>query len=294
MAFITDLPTEILRLIFIAVADINLVDLFASRRTCKAFQIVITDILTKSPSILGLPIHAFLTSHFRPILDSASVGPEYAPAETNHPYAPFTAMPWASDPSIRSKWIREEASWWCIPLASPSGHLVQWLQSVEADQDHFPGEITHVTGGHVAFFFAAQGDEYIQRIHFPHGIPLGLVYDMIIAHSGNHCDWKLLFETRVGDPDAFHKFCQATWIGEAPDNLSEEDVKRFFTYDKDVAVMLVGTSGWWDAYNGKRRELWEPHVIGDDTHFEVEFPLPPHIKYVACSEETRLCFNYPE
>jgi hypothetical protein len=69
MAFITDLPTEILRLIFIAVADINLVDLFASRRTCKAFQIVITDILTKvafhtRPTYPRLP-HLSLSPHPR-------------------------------------------------------------------------------------------------------------------------------------------------------------------------------------------------------------------------------------
>jgi hypothetical protein len=148
MAFLTDLPTELLRLILAAVANINLIHVFASRRTCRAFHAVITNMLTKTPSKLGLPIHTFLNTYFLPVFDSLATGPSNQGCGT-HPAAPFSAMPWAISPSTRAPWLREEASWRSLALASPSRNLIQRLQLVSADQKFSPDPIDYLTGGYV-------------------------------------------------------------------------------------------------------------------------------------------------
>jgi hypothetical protein len=296
MPALMDLPTEMLRLILSALADTNLIHLFASRRTCKTFQTVITDILTETPSALGLPIHNFLTTYFGPVFDSVAAGPEYAP-DIYQRWAPFAALPWAKNVERREEWDREEASWRTIPLASASGKLVQWLQRVQVDQAWFDGEITSINGGRVGFIFAAQEDDEIRRLQFPRGIPLGLFYDMALPDDWD-TEWKLLWETNVGDTDAFEKLRWAVWRDEGPPNLSEEDIKRQFVHDEDCAIMMTGTGERWQHYKGpdrKREEMWYAGYIGHDGTFLMDWDWSmDEVKYVPAPPYVRLCWNYPE
>jgi hypothetical protein len=109
MVALTSLPSELLRLMLSALADIDLRYLFVSRQACKTFQAVITDMLTKTPSSLGLSIHAFLLLQFFPVLDSLSADPDLQPGYMEG-HAPYNALPWALNPSTREIWIREEVS----------------------------------------------------------------------------------------------------------------------------------------------------------------------------------------
>jgi hypothetical protein len=163
MVDLTELLTEIMRLILGALADVDLKSVLASRRTCKAFQAIVTDILN-TPADHGIAIHAFIFTHFSSVLDTSTVQLQYQP-DPRHPYTPFAALPWASNLSTRGKWVREEASWRQLPLVSPLGNLVQRLQTVHANQCYSAGATTNLTGGYVAFREAAEEEEfgYIER-----------------------------------------------------------------------------------------------------------------------------------
>jgi hypothetical protein len=163
MVALIKLPTEIMRLILGALADVDLQSLFASRRTCKAFQAIVTDILNTSADHI-VAVHTFIVSHFSPVLDTSTAQLHYQP-DTRHPYVPIAALPWALNPSTREKWVREEASWRQLPLISPLGNLVQRLQTVHANQCYSAGATTNLTGGYVAFREAAEEEEfgYIER-----------------------------------------------------------------------------------------------------------------------------------
>jgi hypothetical protein len=127
MSSINTLPTELLRLILSALADIDLPSFFTARRTCRTLQAVITDVLDISIADHGLAIHTFLTLHFSPLLDSsAAAAAEYQPS-WSQPYAPYAAPPWSNSPTAREKYLRKESSWRQIPLDGPSGHLVHKL-----------------------------------------------------------------------------------------------------------------------------------------------------------------------
>ena len=119
---------------------------------------------------------------------------------------------------------------------------MQRLQFVSADQNCSPGPIGYLTGGHVAFLFAAQEEDYIQRIHFPHGIPMGLFYDMAI--SADHVrEWKMLWDTRVRDGKEFDDFCRGVRMGN-PEYVSVDEVKVDIEQKADCALLLVGKGSW--------------------------------------------------
>jgi hypothetical protein len=150
-----------------------------------------------------------------------------------------------------------------------------------------------LTGGHVAFLFAAQEEDYIQRIHFPHGIPMGLFYDMAIP-ADHVWEWKILWDTRVRDGKEFDDFCSGVRMGN-PEYVSVDEVKVCFEKKAGCALLLVGTGSWWEHYEGPKREygeLWTPFTIGNDVHFKVEFTLPAEVDYAPAPKEVRLCFRF--
>jgi hypothetical protein len=220
-----------------------------------------------------------LHSQFLPVLDSLSAGPDLQPGYMEG-YAPYNALPWVSNTSTREEWIREEASWRTLPLASSSGRLVQRLQRVNATQNYNEDDVGYITGGYVEFRLRAPETEYgfIEKHLFPLGLPLGLLYDMMVPdYDSVRTEWKMLFETRVKDPHQFDQFCRALCSVGGPEYVSVDEIKGYLAEDRECALMMIVTSERWARYNGPKREgLWEPEQIGDAvdtyTHFYMEAP----------------------
>lgn len=270
MPTLIELPTELLLLIFGSLADLDLLSLFASRRTCRTIQTVVTDIISNTISGHGLAVHALLQSHFSPLLDSSTVVAKYEPSDMEG-HRPFYALPWASDPAIRAKYLREEASWRQIPLASASGHLVHRLQVVFQEQDS-TDEIYLFCGGHVGFRMDVEDGK--MRFHFPQGVGVGLLYDMLLHYRQSYLfgGWQLLPETRVEDPEEFEWVLQ-----DLADNtrlMSGVEIKSLFTHDIHHALLLfIGEPEVSTERN--TGELWTPEQIGKDHLHIEEFPGVP-------------------
>jgi hypothetical protein len=271
MVTLMELPTEILRLILGALANMDLLSLFASRRTCRAIQTISTDILDNTIANHGVAVHNLVMSQFSSVLDSRSAGPPYQPS-FELPCAPYAALPWVSNPERREKYLRMEASWRQIPLASPSGQLVHTMQVVRQSQNHFPGPVIYLTGGVVGSRMMV--DEGEEHYDFPKGLKLGLVYDMMIQNVGtDQQDWELLFETGVRDPLEFGDFMRSVRSDDR-EAATLEEVRSHFEHKDHCALMLISTSEWCSHYEGPKRDLWEPEVLGEDCETCRDFPMP--------------------
>lgn len=66
MAAFTEQPMELLRLILLHLADIDLSSFFIVRRCCRVIQTDVTDIVDMTFSTHGLAIHALLKAQFSP------------------------------------------------------------------------------------------------------------------------------------------------------------------------------------------------------------------------------------
>ncbi|KAF2742159.1 hypothetical protein M011DRAFT_490817 [Sporormia fimetaria CBS 119925] len=100
----------------------------------------------------------------------------------------------------REKFLRKEATWRQIPLASPSGRLVCKLQAVFADQD-FVNEINSLEGGDMGFYDPDFNSLPQRAVFLPQGIKLGWYYNELLSHRferlragyddkfGYHVDW---------------------------------------------------------------------------------------------------------
>ncbi|KAF2275940.1 uncharacterized protein EI97DRAFT_474586 [Westerdykella ornata] len=239
MTTLASLPSELLHLILEWLADIDLRSLFASRRTCHAFQTLATDIL-ENPSYLarhGVSINKFLQSHFGPILDSSAAGEDNQPSY-GQGYVPYFGLPWTVDANVRETYLRVEASWRRIPLSSPSGHIVRKLQQIYSSSqydDEGKVSLNHLTGGDVWFYnIASDGAE---RHQFPEGVPLGLLYDMILGYSESLAcgGWELLFDTSVADCERWRRLVgRCTAPGE---HVRHEDVKALFVHEPNTALL---------------------------------------------------------
>lgn len=227
MPSLTDMPIEIFRLILEALADSDLISLFASCRTCKVFHTITTDIACKTMSNHGQGIHAFIMSHFSSILDSAS-----APTW----YAAFYALPWTMNERVRTKYLREAASWREIPLASTNGNIIQRLEMIVQSQ-YFDDEIYCITGGHVGW--GSDPDGTVENYHFPKGVSLGMLYDLLVSSGNGRLSggWTLLFETRVRDTKEF----ESLRMNLATDRVRRQcgaDIEALLTQAKDSALLL--------------------------------------------------------
>jgi hypothetical protein len=60
MTALIELPTEILHLIFGALADVDLLSLFTSRATCKTIQTIITDIVDNTIANHDVAVHGLV------------------------------------------------------------------------------------------------------------------------------------------------------------------------------------------------------------------------------------------
>lgn len=251
MRYLTDMPSEILRLILEALADIHLISLFAAARTCKVFHTIITDITYKTMSSHGRSIHAFMMAHFSSILESASV-PTW--------YAAFYALPWASDERVRTKYCREDASWRKIPLASANGRIIERLETIVQSQ-YYQDEIFGIKGGYVGWGSDAEGRP--ENYHFPKGISLGMLYDLLLSsgHGRLSGGWELLFESRVSDAEAF----ESLRMDLATDRVRRQrgaDIDALLTQAKDSALLLfIGRPN--RGLHLSASGTWEPAIMGD-------------------------------
>jgi hypothetical protein len=154
-----------------------------------------------------------------------------------------------------------------IRLTSRSGRLVQRLQKVIATQDYDENDVGYITGGYVEFRLGAPKTEdgVIEKHPFPLGLPLSLLYDMMVQnYDFVRTEWRMLFETRAQDPHRFDQFCRALCSVGGPEYVSLDEIKGYFTEDGECALVLTGSSERWVRYKGPKREgLWEPEEIGD-------------------------------
>jgi hypothetical protein len=110
MVTLFELLTDFLCLIFTPLDNIDLLLLLISRRVCRAFQAVVTDILTNTITNHIVAIHTLPMSHFLLVFDSSKAGAEFQPrSEFSLGYAPFYSLPWASNSELRVKYLGKEA-----------------------------------------------------------------------------------------------------------------------------------------------------------------------------------------
>jgi hypothetical protein len=179
MVTILQLPTEIVRIILSRVADRDLLTFFSSRLTCKTFQAIITDIIDKTLHEHGSALHTTLKSQFAAILDTPTIG-HVDCNDYKDVLAPLRSLPWASNPEMRSRNLRREASWRQLPLVGPTGAITTKLQVISLGRDYLSNEVDWLSGDDVVFdikdneelIFTSEG-----------GVRLGALYDFIMAHS---------------------------------------------------------------------------------------------------------------
>lgn len=268
MVFLLELPVEILRLALSHLADSDIRSFLASRSTCKTFETNIKDILELDYSDHGLSIHALLVSYFYALLDSSTVKPiRYLQSLDN--LAPIRALPWTSSPETREKWLRREASWRRLPLASATGAIVRQLQVVSIWRYH--DEVDQVRGCNVMFPLWTLGEgEGLENddqalpggeCYFPpHGVTIGWLYDLIVSEGESMGGgWELHFGTKIGDPAEFVEMSRL--LSSENRTGSEDEIKSMFKEDKGCAL-LYEPGGW--APEGEKSadvEAWNPEAI---------------------------------
>ncbi|KAH7128637.1 hypothetical protein B0J11DRAFT_525405 [Dendryphion nanum] len=273
------LPNELLRLIFSHLADLSLRSLFASRRICTKFQAIITETVTKDLSHHTTAIYELIQSHFAPLIDFRNNGPPKYYNGLNDRLAPFRSFPWASDPSTRAKYLRQDASWYHIPLVSDSATIVYRMQVVYVSGEYLTDYIEDCGGGNVRFDFPTvndeEGAEYDDSLYYkpPNGVTLGWLYDLIIAQDGLYPNplgggWEVLFGMRVGDEKALNDLggsMRSTNHGHAM--VESKSVREMLVHDADYAVLWL-FGGWpveedEKATAGEEEDLWVPQYIAD-------------------------------
>ncbi|KAF2275941.1 uncharacterized protein EI97DRAFT_61278 [Westerdykella ornata] len=263
MATLLQLPREIVFQVLGAVADVDIRALFTVRRTCQLLHLVATHIITKDMHRRhGIAIHRFLQSHFLPIMDSSKAGANDQPAYQDGS-RPFYSLPWASDPEIRLRYLRREATWRQIPLVSSSGHLIKRMQTVHQTCPHWDDVISDLAGADVTFYI--WDEEGAAHYFFPQGIPLGFYYDNLLGYFLDLLKggWKLLPGMRV-DTDAFLE------LQERLGRTTNTEVMRTFMKDTQFAVLLfLGTPN--NGSSEKRKEAWRPTQLGDDWNSVLTF-----------------------
>ena len=130
-----------------------MLSLFSSQRACRAFQVIITDILSELLINHRVALQTLFMLHFATVFDSSNASAEFQPrAAYTLGHAPFYSLPWASDPDTRAKYICEEASWRQLPLISSSRHLVRRLQTVTQESNGpWDDMIYGLRGGNLEF-----------------------------------------------------------------------------------------------------------------------------------------------
>jgi len=273
---ITTFPKEILHLILLHLADIDLKALFALRQMCKAIQAVATAIIDKACSTHGLAIHNFQNALFSPLLDSSTAGPVLY-YNVYDGRAPFRALPWASDPEIRARFLRPEASWRRLPLCSPSGTIVNRMQVVAIGRFVWPEEIDDLEGLHVAYP-SEEGDSGEVRYQAPNGMRFGEYYDMVIRQDGEPTrlggGWKLLFGKRVRDPDEFMQWEIGVRRGDRV-ITEESEVEALLEEDEFCATLWL--------YGGMPPKSQKNYIYGDSEMWE---PFPIDKKH------TTICYRF--
>jgi hypothetical protein len=282
MVTLDNLPTDVLFLVFGALADIDLQSLFTARRACRAFQAVVTDILDNRLTNHAAALHTLFESRFAVVFDSSKASAGYEARVFGARNAPFNSLPWASDPDTRAKHLREEASWRQLPLISPSGHLIQRVQQVhQAIYWDMEDTLESFDGGSIGVWRMVTEDTGEPQFYFHKGLPLGLYYNEIIScicASGG--GWRTLWDTRVKDPEEFFKLRVDKFNGQFhgrrfPNYVHVEEIPSLFVQDTNYIIMhCLGTSE--DEPSRENIDYpWRPDTIGKyQAHLET-FPDPP-------------------
>jgi hypothetical protein len=276
MDTLDNLPTDVVFPIFGALADIDLQSLFVARRACRAFQRVVTHILDKQLKTHAVALQTFLEAHFGAVFDSVEASAESEPRlRYGYGYAPFHSLPWASDPNLRAKHIREEASWRCIPLISPSGHLVQRLQVVQQEKYRSWEDVNDFSGGDVGIWKMVTEDTGKCHFYFPEGLTLGMYYnEVIFVPEDRLCGgWKTLWETRIKDPMEFERL-RLDLVNGRIELLLEEEIYALFSHDTNYLLLFYLGKGGYKRPGKNREERWYPALIGEHSSYVQSFPLP--------------------
>lgn len=269
-----DLPAELLHLILSHLAHISIHSFFASRLTCKLFETNVQLILKHEIANLGCAIHALLQTHFATILDS-SANPSIRYDGKCDKFAPLRRLPWAADPEIRERWLRPEATWRRLPLASSNGVIVRKMQFASIpDRSNGHGWIS----GYDVLFplqilqrdvpgFRDEDGQFSNRSKYygpPQSVTLGWLYDFVIAkQSMLRNGWQLHFEIAVRERAEFkemgYRFSRENRV-----TIEVEEIKEYCEVDEECVLLF----GWDRVYVRETLptdvNAWVPEVIDED------------------------------
>ncbi|KAF2682658.1 hypothetical protein K458DRAFT_432632 [Lentithecium fluviatile CBS 122367] len=269
MTALTELPTELLRVILLHLAYNNFPSLFAARRCCRVLEANVTDIVNKSLPAHGLAIHNFLQTHFAPLLDSLTAE-KVTYLHDADAIAPLRELPWSWDPETRARFLRFEASWRHLPLASPSGTIIRRLQVVRIEWKSYRD--SQYPRGQDVMHVPEDGNEDEMVYEQPGGVTIGNLYNVLVSQSWYGCafrtnplgtEWKVLFGKRVDNTDEFSKLGDE--VQKYGRRVTEAEIKGHLTDDQGYATLWIlgGKAG--AGLRVKRphdwNERWEPGVF---------------------------------
>lgn len=202
-------------------------------------------------------------------------------------------MPWASDATRRGKYLREEATWYTIPLAAPDGTIVHKMDAVEIEWAEFgdAGDVDAASLMNALFFYPSKNDEdhpdydesYDDSIYYnpPQGVSIGWLYEVLSRLDQGYPSyilgggWELLFKERiqVDDKEILGEIYQNFVHGGRV--VKEEEIRQFIVDDESCAVVWA-YSGWFEPAipPSKKREGDEEDEEHDAEVEEAWDPMP--------------------
>ncbi|KAH5900586.1 hypothetical protein HBI92_052120 [Parastagonospora nodorum] len=272
-----DLPVEIFHLVLSHLAHISIRSVLASRGTCKVFETNIQKILKYEIANLGHATYALLQTHFPTILDSSAVPSIRYPGKYDR-LAPLRNLPWAANSKIRERWLRPEATWRRLPLASANGAIVRKMQVVSTSSPY--SELDSISGYDVMFprqilqrDFKGFQDLVSASKYYgpPQSVTLGWLYDFIVCERWRLKEgWEMHFGIGVRDRREFRDMGYRFAAGRR-DRIEVEEIRAYCEVDEECAVLIERKSAYVEEALPEGMDVWGPEVIDEDHAVSIQF-----------------------
>ncbi|KAI2465883.1 hypothetical protein F4781DRAFT_407660 [Annulohypoxylon bovei var. microspora] len=207
MAYLLDLPNEVLITILDLLATVNLQSLIISQPTNRRLHALVQDVIYNIQNISAASykisgeetkIHPFLKTKFKGLFNTADCFTAVEKSKRvylslNGDFTlPFRRLPWAQDEDERQLYFRPEASWRDISLTFGRA------------------PITHLDV--VKSYSAPGGDsvDYYQLEMPPSGMTMGLFYDVLLCDTATYRretgSWELIVGKRLRSYDVLSEY----------------------------------------------------------------------------------------
>jgi hypothetical protein len=271
------LPAELLHLILSHLAHISIRSVLASRRTCQVFETNIQKILEYEISNLGHAVHVLLQTHFATILNSSAIASVRYGGKYDR-LAPLRSLTWTTDPKIRERWLRSEATWRRLPLASANGAILRKMQVVSTSSSC--SERDSISGYDVMFprqilqrDFKGFQDLVSASKYYgpPQSVTLGWLYDFIVYERWRLQEgWEMHFGIRVRDEREFRDMGYRFAAG-GRDRIEVEEIRAYCEVDEECAVLIERKSAYVEEALPEGMDVWGPEVIDEDHAVSIHF-----------------------